>query len=72
MRPIILLGGIHDGLELEVRPEIRNLVLHGFRTPKLEDLFFPEERYPSIEEDLVTYSNTDMKNKDGRWIFQII
>lgn len=71
MRPIILLGGIHDGLELEIRPEIRNLILYALRTPKLGDLFLPEH-YPPIGEDLVTYSNTDTKNKDGRWIFQII
>lgn len=71
MRPVVLLGGIHDGLELEVRPEIRNLVLCGFRTPKLEDLF-PSELYSPIGENLVTYSDTGKKNKEGRWIFQII
>ena len=75
MRPIILLGGIHDGLEMSVSSPLNDLVLYASITHTMNmnptDLF-PTEYYPPVDEELVTYSNTGMKNKGGRWIFQII
>lgn len=69
MRPVILFGGIHDGLEFELEMDV--VVLYEIHTLNPEDLF-PTWSYPTIEEDVVTYANTYEKNKEGRWIFQII
>lgn len=71
MRPVILLGGIHDGLELELKPE-RTVVQFPVLSFNPRDLFPTEMEYPVVEDSTVTYKYTSEKNKEGRWIFQII
>lgn len=71
MRSAILFGGIHDGLELELEEGKRTVVLYETHALNPTDLF-PIGYYPEVKEDLVTYTYTSERNKEGRWIFQII